>query len=243
MLLASISILLMFIVRFVLAAQPFKLPFLKAYGKAEAWIQPIREVAKGHPVVFFRSYQSASKYWFYSCDTAYSYNTARYRENQYDIWSIEEQLQGQTVLAMDPLDHKNNIMVKVGEEMKAVTLLDNFTSYGKINIKRDEKPLVISAGKRASVDLIIENPYNYPVKFDTPGFEGKLGYYLYEGGKVVDEKIVMSLASYSIDAGSNIPLKVEVNYKEPGDFQILFFIKPGKLPPSFNGRYEKIRFN
>ena len=77
-------------------------PFIKNFPKDEyhfnkMWTSAIKEKANGMPVVFTNSYQRASKYWFYTGDTAFSLDTHLYRRSNYNIWPLELQLQQKPV--------------------------------------------------------------------------------------------------------------------------------------------------
>jgi hypothetical protein len=67
------------------------------FHKNKEWVSKIKSSAGGLPVVFTNSYQRASKYWFYSGDTAFSLNTFRYRRSNFNIWPIEDHVFGKDV--------------------------------------------------------------------------------------------------------------------------------------------------
>ncbi|MEY3433282.1 MAG: hypothetical protein RL131_1218, partial [Bacteroidota bacterium] len=73
------------------------------FHKNKEWVSKIKSSAKGRPVVFTNSYQRASKYWFYSGDTAFSLNTYRYRRSNYNIWPVEEHVFGKEVFVAGSL--------------------------------------------------------------------------------------------------------------------------------------------
>ena len=57
----------------------------------------ITGAANEKPVIFLNSYQSTSKYWFYTEDTGFAINTASYRQNNYNIWGISKNFQGKEI--------------------------------------------------------------------------------------------------------------------------------------------------
>ena len=72
-----VSVLLILLVRvFMILDTPLieKLP-KDEFHYNKSWTSAIKEKSSGLPVVFTNSYQRASKYWFYTGDTAFSLNT------------------------------------------------------------------------------------------------------------------------------------------------------------------------
>ncbi|MCK9168549.1 MAG: glycosyltransferase family 39 protein [Bacteroidales bacterium] len=64
----------------------------------DEWAEQIKRLSGVRPVVFMNSYQKASKYAFYTHRFSHTFNSARYRKNQYDLWDNEERVQGKEVL-------------------------------------------------------------------------------------------------------------------------------------------------
>jgi len=97
---AIITLVLVLVVRVYMIAdiEPLKWVKKDEVHKNHEWGRVIKERAAGRPVVFIDSYQEASKYWFYTGDTALSVNTVNYRRNNYNFWPIEKQFCGRPVL-------------------------------------------------------------------------------------------------------------------------------------------------
>ncbi len=94
-----VSILLILLVRvFMILDTPLieKLP-KDEFHYSKSWTSAIKEKSNGLQVVFTNSYQRASKYWFYTGDTAFSLNTHLYRRSNYNFWPLELQLQQKPV--------------------------------------------------------------------------------------------------------------------------------------------------
>lgn len=62
------------------------------------WAQQIKKEAKSKKVIFINSYQKASKYWFYTKDTSYSYNTANARKNAYNFFPLRSSFDKKEIL-------------------------------------------------------------------------------------------------------------------------------------------------
>jgi hypothetical protein len=85
------------------------LPKSKSFSKDEfhgnrAWVQAIESTANNENVVVINSYQSPSKYWFYSGKPALGLNTAEYRRNNFNFWPIEKNFIGKPALVMGAFD-------------------------------------------------------------------------------------------------------------------------------------------
>ena len=70
----------------------------KRFHNKEEFFLEIHKEARGRPVVFTNSFQKPSLYWFFTKEPAFTHNNYRYRKNQYDLWSMEADLQGKEVL-------------------------------------------------------------------------------------------------------------------------------------------------
>jgi len=73
------------------------------HGNKE-WVQAIQSRTNGEAVVVLDSYQTPSKYWFYSGSPALGLNTPLYRRNNYNYWPIEWQLIGKPALVIGAYD-------------------------------------------------------------------------------------------------------------------------------------------
>jgi Dolichyl-phosphate-mannose-protein mannosyltransferase len=131
------SLLLVLLVRIHLL---FDIPFLQQLPKGEfhqnrEWTTAVKQQAAGAKVVFTDSYQRASKYWFYTGDTAFSLNTPRYRRNNYNLWPMEMKMLNKRVLMVG-----SKGAALVGDSIYAgrmplVAAFDNqFRSFSRITI-------------------------------------------------------------------------------------------------------------
>lgn len=100
--LLPITLVLVLFARIIMIADilPVKAIQLR-YHAWKAWPAELRKKTKGLPVVISNSYQRASKYWFYSGQTAYSQNSYFDKINNYNFWNIEDSLLGKPVYFMD----------------------------------------------------------------------------------------------------------------------------------------------
>ena len=70
----------------------------------QKWVHAIEARAKNEAVVVLNSYQTPSKYWFYSGKPAFGLNTPAYRRNNYNFWPIEREFIGKPALVMGAFD-------------------------------------------------------------------------------------------------------------------------------------------
>ncbi len=129
------SVLLIILVRVFMFLD---MPLIKNLPKDEfhynkAWTKAVKEKANGLPVVFTNSYQRASKYWFYTGDTAFSLNTYLYRRSNYNFWPLEMQLQNKNVFIVGSKGTAElNQDLQSGNKQFSIDTINNFTSFSQI---------------------------------------------------------------------------------------------------------------
>lgn len=67
---------------------------VERYHAWKGWPQELKKRTNGLPVVFSNSYQSASKYWFYTGQMSYSLNSFESRRSNYNFWPVEDSMLG-----------------------------------------------------------------------------------------------------------------------------------------------------
>lgn len=118
----------------------FDIPFLNQLPKGEfhqnrEWTAAVKKKAEGAKVVFTDSYQRASKYWFYTGDTAFSLNTIRYRRNNYNIWPMEMKMLNKRVLVVGSAGAALKGDTIKTEKIKLVSAFDQrFQSFSRITM-------------------------------------------------------------------------------------------------------------
>lgn len=73
------------------------------HGNKE-WVKAIESRTNEEAVVVLDSYQTPSKYWFYSGQPALGLNTPLYRRNNYNYWPLERQMIGKPALVIGAYD-------------------------------------------------------------------------------------------------------------------------------------------
>lgn len=147
---------LILVVRIYMMADVVPAKWLKKdeFHKSREWAMAIKDSAHGLPVVFLDSYQKPSQYWFWSGDTSYGLNTARYRRNNYNFWPLEKQLQGRKVFVVsdsgrEVITERSNIPSR---KIYGV-VVDSFYSHAQVGITM--KGNVTQEGKTISQTVLI----------------------------------------------------------------------------------------
>lgn len=148
------SLVLIFLVRIHLL---FEIPAFSQLPKSEfhqnrEWTTAIKSKAAGAKVVFTDSYQRASKYWFYTGDTAFSLNTIRYRRNNYNIWPVEMKFLNKPALLVGSVGSAIQGDTLTAGKMKLVTSSDpKFRSFSRMIIAMNDNLMVKDNGEMEAV--------------------------------------------------------------------------------------------
>jgi len=243
--LSSVSLILFLVFRLNLA-----LNFAPAIGSKafpefygwKKWAQEIRAKAGDTPVVFANSYQKASKYTFYSGKTGLSLNNVQYRRNQFDLWSIEDSLQGKRVLYIPNWETAEHGVQAFQTEKENVlfVFIDNFRSYAKIAITTPEPRYTFKAGSVARIPVTLHNNYPQPVTFNkNADFPDQLVCCVFRHETFTGEQLIMPLKGVVIDREFKTQLLLEVP-RQKGTYYIRIAIRTGWLPSAINSRLIRV---
>lgn len=157
------TLALIMVVRVYMMADVVPAKWLKKdeFHQLKYWAAAIKDSAHGLPVVFLDSYQKPSQYWFWSNDTSYGLNTARYRRNNYNFWPLEKRLQGKRVYAVS--DSGQEIITtrsNIPSRKIYGVVVDSFYSHAQVAItmKSDFR----LKGKNLEQDLFISREQYSP---------------------------------------------------------------------------------
>ncbi|MGV3613145.1 MAG: ArnT family glycosyltransferase [Fluviicola sp.] len=207
----------------------------------KTWSHQISEKAGNAPVVFANSYQKASKYSFYTGNTSLSLNNVQYRRNQYDIWSIEETLQGKKILYLPNWEAGGDFHAFQTNKGKFQYLeIENFRSYAKVNIKTLSPRYKLKAGEMIDFWLTLENNYNKPISFgENPAYADWLVFCVFHEENQIDEeqKLLLNGVTLFDSLETSVPFTAP---SEKGVYYLRISIKNGWLPPGINSRLIRI---
>lgn len=200
----------------------------------------IQEKAKDSPVVFTNSYQKASKYSFYTGNYSLSLNNVQYRRNQFDLWSIEDSLQGKQVLYIPNWEMEGAQKLKTNKEEVNYLFIDNFRSYAKIAIQTEQPRYTFQAGTKVNLPLTLKNNYSKPVTFgENKDYADWLVFCLFHEEETVGEEKKLLLNGLTIVDTFTTKATFHVP-KKKGVYYLRISIKNGWLPPGINSRLIRL---
>lgn len=137
---------------------------LETQGNKE-WAKSIQNAAKGKPVVFTNSYQFPSKYWFYSGEPACVINSPSYRQNNFNLWEINNQFLGKSYCYVTPGLNKNaDTVLSTPKGETYIQYLDSLAFNGDLLFYIDRttsnsiKNIITVKGKRYGTNTISLSP-------------------------------------------------------------------------------------
>jgi hypothetical protein len=234
------SLVLVLVVRlFMIMDEPFinNLP-KDEFHKNKVWAMDIKEKAGGLPVVFTNSYQRASKYWFYTGDTAFSLNTHLYRRSNYNFWPLEMQLQNKNVFIVGSkgsagLTHD----LQTGNKAFSTDTIQHFSSYSQVILSQsslsfDKANLTISA--TLNVNAPSANILNYAFNR-----RPEIILIVYPGKK--QQPILVNTGKYLYNfGGSAIGIKANLPVIDGKVYQFRWGLKGSYLEPTINSSVSKL---
>ncbi|MEN8139119.1 MAG: glycosyltransferase family 39 protein [Bacteroidota bacterium] len=160
-----ISISLLLIVRVALILSP---EIQKAtLGKGKDYYSEIEKVVPADAkVVFFNSFQNASKYQYFFNKEAFSYNTVYYRKNQYDVENYEESFNNSKVLFKGWWNDGKLDTMRLGNgKLFRYVIIDNYTIFTKVKGNFEAFPKKLQKGEH-SLSVTLHNPYDYDIDLE-----------------------------------------------------------------------------
>jgi hypothetical protein len=212
-------------------------PFIKNFPKDEyhfnkTWTSAVKEKANGMPVVFTNSYQRASKYWFYTGDTAFSLNSYLYRRSNYNIWPLELQLQQKPVFIVGSKGTAGlSDSLISGNKSFSVGADSTFQSYSQIVLKQLGSKVAAKL-RSISVTLQVSAPSDALLK-DAELHQPEIILILYPGNKQLPwlvptgKKLVLSNTN-------EVKLKLVIPELDYKNYQIRWGLQGSYVEPSIN---------
>jgi len=243
--LAAVSIILFVFFRIYLIHDflglPRKIVNLSELYYWKEWTQEIKERAGGRPVVFINSYQRASKYSFYSGETAYTLDAFNNHRTQFHYWDdMEKDIQGKKAFIVhfmwwyqipgeSVFTGKNDITTHFGYS-------DRFISFYRIPLKIMRSELKFPANAEVNIPVRIINPDNVPLHFNQDTSQRSyLTYHIYKDNKyLVNKQPETDISSLVINGHyADTSIKVKTPDK-PGKYYFWVSIRTGWLLPAKN---------
>jgi hypothetical protein len=237
--LASIPVILFIRLYLIVEILPLPEHVSRMFHDKDKYVKQIAEVAGERPVVFIDEYQYPSLYRFYIDKRAFTHNSVMYRRNQYDVWPMENELQGKQVL----LTHWGNVdSTRVLETAWGELYyydIEKYCSFNRLSVKILEEGFQSSAGDQINVPVSIGNPTPLSVCLDCPC---ELPPILYQS--IVDrnrdyqfDKIQQQPGLTSLEPGEEIMLDIQIRVpEEPGNYLLMISFGSDWLVPGINGK-------
>jgi hypothetical protein len=154
----------------LVAGLPFvkKLPTIKNYFYYREWTEQIKAKAGDNYVIIPVNFQIPSKYNYYTHSLkAFAYDVYDYRRTQYDIWPIEDSLQGKKAMLLTtfPLAGKGIDSLETTWGKWYYQWVNNVKTYQKIDIQPNRYKITARPGQQVTFQLQLANPYAQTVNF------------------------------------------------------------------------------
>jgi hypothetical protein len=218
-------------------------PFKSFFGYRE-WAKQIKQRAGDSYVVFESGFQDPSKYNFYTQSLkGFAYDTRYYRRTQFDIWPLENNLQHQRTLLILGEDSKGptNDFMQTTHGSFYTTWVNDTRTYQRINIESDKYKVAANPGQTIVFNLIIKNPYPFPINFDNTGQTHKalMGACFIQDDNLSDAvRAPESFNKIKLQSSESIPYTFAVKApSQKGKYDLIFSIR---TTPFQGGRNSRI---
>jgi len=229
-----ISVLLILLVRvFMILDTPLieKLP-KDEFHYNKSWTSAINEKSNGLPVVFTNSYQRASKYWFYTGDTAFSLNTHLYRRSNYNFWPLELQLQQKPVFVVGSKGTARlSDSLIVGNKSFSVGADSSFQSYSQIILKQKVSK-VVAVNNSIKLTLHVSAPSDVILK-DAVSHQPEIVLIIYNGNKQLP-RLIPTGKKLMLGSSNEIEINLEMPSFDQNSYQIRWGLQGSYVEPSIN---------
>ncbi len=236
---ASVPIILLIRAYLVWNFLPLPAHVSRIFHDKDTWVAEIEEVAGDRPVVFMNKFQYPSLYWFYSGKKAFTRNNVLYRRNQFDVWPLEEELEGKNVM-LARWGAKRDSMRIFPTVFGDIPYYDirRYCSFNRLRIDILNKEPVTEAGQSFMTSIRISNPTSKVVSLDCDCDLPPLLMYSWINEK--REKSIFTLepqpALGSLGPGEEILLEIPlVAPEDPGRYRLLISFGSDLLLPGING--------
>lgn len=220
---------------------------LKTNFHRTEWVEELKNIAVGAPIVFENSYRDPSMFAFYTGRPAYCFTDANYRRSQFDLWDWEKNLHNKTVViaAQDSLGCKNCEQIKLTRKIFKVMIADSLQISQKVDI--DFQGFTkLTAGQLMTMNITITNPYAHAIQFEYGNMPLQVDAIFYSPAtekikvapKVTFNPRLLHLQPHEI-------FKTQAAFVVPdslrGDYIFGLGIQTGELAPAYNSHVLKIK--
>ena len=216
----------------------------------DIWANEVEKIAGDRPVVFASSYQSPSKYIYYSRKDAFTFNYMRYRKNQFDLNNTEVKLMDKEVLFM-----YSEPTIKLNEEINYplprmdsslimgkwwyYTFINHYRSYNFVPIEVDMEATEFPVSSSIEIPIELINPLGEQLIIKQEEGETWLTVSFVQHGTVMKYEEVENISNLKIDKSHKTVLYAKTPDKA-GKYNLWVSIRSGWFPPGLNSRLKKV---
>lgn len=227
----SINFVLLLSIR-IIAISPMA-SNIHALGFFNGWdkdVALLKSETGNYPVVFQDNWNKAARFAYYTNDPMVTnLNSALHRNNQFDIWDIDEKLTGKTVclITTDSIQFNNAKKVTTPKGTWYLKNISNFNSFYNLNFSIIGQQLT---EKQVQFSVQLENVYNREIEFGTQEIPAAFELYTKEGKKwiVLGEK---PMSQISLAPKSKVSLNVDFELANEKPETMYLMLKIGELHP------------
>lgn len=223
----SINFVLLLIVRLlVITPAAEKIRALSLFSGWDIDTQILLEASNNHPIVFQDCWNHAARFaWYAQKPNITTLNSGMHRNNQFDIWDKDEQLNGQTVVlaARNSLHLENTQAIITNKGTWHIKTIEKFKSYYNLQFKIID----YSINNGIQAKFSIYNPYHQTVVLNKN--EAKLQLVIRKQKWELLAEIPLEVIC--IDSKKEITIYATIDYTDSIKEETYLMLKIGKLHP------------
>lgn len=242
-----VNLILLILMRFGLMMKnpiSMKIGVVKSYFGNPQWTEKIKQKAGNAYVIFPDNFQNPSWYNYYTNSLkGFSYDSRFYRRTQFDIWPLEDSLQGKRIYYVTdaPLKELKIDTLKTPKGIFYGGWINQVRTYQKILVEADSIKIETSAGKTVHLNLKITNPYTKAVDFSNKNQQHivVLRAFLMREDSVIGNQIALpefNRLQFKPGETRTFPFDLKIPMQK-GNYMLLFSVK---TPPFSGPRSSRI---
>lgn len=229
----GINIFLLLLARFIIMGTiPLanQIKFVAGFQNYDKWAIQIDSAAKGNKVLFLDGFQEASYFNFYTQSlNGVAYNSINYRQTQYDLWPLENEIQGKKVLIIGEGKAKDQESFNINT-IKGIyngTWIDSVRFYPKINFEPVDFPKEWLPNEEKTIMFKLRNPYQKFIDFSNLNEKWKCSFQygiMLDGELIKVETIAVEIPNLNAKESKLISVKIK-SPKDTGNYKLFLSIK------------------
>lgn len=247
----AINIFLIILARFIIMGfipVANKIKFVASFQGYDVWAKQLENEVKGKNVIFVDGFQQASYYNFYTNSlNAVAYNSINYRQTQYDLWPLENRIQGKDVFLIE--EGKANLAdqksIETSKGSYHFTLIDDVRFYPKIYFNPVHFPQVWHKNEIKSITFTLKNPYLKTISFSDFNEKWKCNFqygFMKDGQIIKLIPLAKSLKNISLKPNEIKILSLNITSpNESGDFKLFLSIKTEPFAGTRNSKMISLK--